>query len=91
MSTVKYLLAIRKLIALVNKSEAAENKFYCNFAQPQNFKPHFTVFSMSLAKIKNEIPHENYGNERKDHTITFIFRSIPKQWPLTVTLFAKTK
>lgn len=48
MSTVKYLLAIRKLIALVNKSEAAENKFYCNFAQPQNFKPHFTVFSTSL-------------------------------------------
>lgn len=44
MSTVKYLLAITNLMALVNKSEGTENRFYYNFAQAENFKPHFTVF-----------------------------------------------
>lgn len=44
-----------KLIALVHKSEATENRFYCNFAQPQNFKHQFTTFSMYLWQKQRRI------------------------------------
>lgn len=59
------------MITLVNKNEATGNRFYCNLAQPQNHKCHFTVFwHVSVAYRKeHEMQLENYWNGKKVHII----------------------